>query len=39
MDQLKKISKNFREEGKDLFYSIKGGVVEMNNNKAIVLAD
>ena len=39
---LKKLSKNFRREtGNDrvLYYPIKGGVLEMKDNKAIVLAD
>ena len=35
-----KLSKDFRSiEGKGLAYTIKGGVLELNNNKAIVLAD
>ncbi len=38
--QPAKLSQDFRKEGNDvLFYSIKGGVLEMKDNKAIVLAD
>lgn len=37
---MNKLSKNFkREEGNYVSYSIKGGVLEMKDNKAIVLAD
>lgn len=36
----KKLSADFRKEsGNVLFYPIKGGVLEMKDNKAIVLAD
>ena len=36
----KKLSASFRKEGENvLFYPIKGGVLEMRDNKAIVLAD
>lgn len=36
----KKLSADFRKEGTNvLFYPIKGGVLEMRDNKAIVLAD
>lgn len=39
-DGLKKISEVFRKEGNNvLFYFIKGGVLEMKDNKAIILAD
>lgn len=39
---FKKLSPNFRREAGDsnvLYYPIKGGVLEMKDNKAIVLAD
>lgn len=39
---LKKLSKDFRREtgaANVLYYPIKGGVLEMRDNKAIVLAD
>lgn len=39
---LKKLSSNFRKEDGSanvLYYPIKGGVLEMKDNKAIVLAD
>lgn len=35
----KKFSNQFRKEGKFLLFRIKGGVLEMKDNKAIVLAD
>lgn len=36
----KKLSSQFRKEGTNvLYYPIKGGVLEMKDNKAIVLAD
>lgn len=36
----KKLSEDFRKEGSNtLFYPITGGVLEMKDNKAIVLAD
>lgn len=36
----KKLSTDFRQEGSNvLFYPIKGGVLEMKDNKAIILAD
>ncbi len=36
----KKLSPAFRQEGSNvLFYPIKGGVLEMKDNKAIILAD
>ena len=38
-DGLKKLSPAFRKEGNNLFYFIKGGVLEMKDNKAIILAD
>lgn len=39
-DMEKKLSADFRKEGANvLFYPIKGGVLEMKDNKAIVLAD
>jgi len=38
-DGLKKLSAEFRTEGNNVFYSIKGGVLEMKDNKAIILAD
>ncbi|WBL25425.1 F0F1 ATP synthase subunit epsilon [Zunongwangia sp. HGR-M22] len=34
-----KLSSEFKQEGKELFYHIKGGVLEMKDNKAIILAD
>ncbi|MDN3595654.1 hypothetical protein [Zunongwangia endophytica] len=34
-----KLSSDFKQEGKELFYHIKGGVLEMKDNKAIILAD
>jgi len=38
--QTKKLRPEFRQEGTNvLFYPIKGGVLEMNDNKAIILAD
>ena len=33
------LSSDFKQEGKELFYPIKGGVLEMKDNKAIILAD
>ncbi len=37
---LDKLSDKFRKEGqKTLYYSIKGGTLEMKDNKAIILAD
>lgn len=37
---LEDLSAEFRKEGdKVLFYPIKGGVLEMKDNKAIILAD
>lgn len=37
---LKGLSKEFRVEGTNvLFYPVKGGVLEMKDNKAIILAD
>ena len=37
---LKDLPKNFRIEGTNvLFYPVKGGVLEMKDNKAIILAD
>ena len=33
------VSSAFKQEGKELFYPIKGGVLEMKDNKAIILAD
>ena len=36
---LKKLSSEFRKEGNNVFYVIKGGVLEMKDNKAIILAD
>lgn len=37
---LKSLSKEFRVEGANvLFYPVKGGVLEMKDNKAIILAD
>lgn len=37
---IKKLSAAFRQEGSNvLFYPIKGGVLEMKDNKAIILAD
>lgn len=39
-DYLEELSTNFRKEGeKVLYYPIKGGVLEMKDNKAIILAD
>ncbi|ADF54815.1 MAG: hypothetical protein CMP12_17470 [Zunongwangia sp.] len=38
-DVTSKLSSDFRQEGKELFYPIKGGVLEMKDNKAIILAD
>ena len=36
----KKLSADFRKEGNNvLYYSVKGGVLEMKDNKAIILAD
>ncbi len=36
----KKLSSAFRQEGSNvLFYPVKGGVLEMKDNKAIILAD
>ena len=37
---IKKLSSAFRQEGSNvLFYPITGGVLEMKDNKAIILAD
>lgn len=37
---IKKLSASFRQEGSNvLFYPITGGVLEMKDNKAIILAD
>jgi F-type H+-transporting ATPase subunit epsilon len=37
---IKNLSKDFRIEGTNiLFYPVKGGVLEMKDNKAIILAD
>ncbi len=37
---LKNLPKDFRMEGTNvLFYPVKGGVLEMKDNKAIILAD
>jgi len=37
---VKKLPVEFRQEGSNvLFYPIKGGVLEMKDNKAIILAD
>lgn len=38
-DVTSKLSSEFKQEGKELFYPIKGGVLEMKDNKAIILAD
>ena len=38
-DVTSKLSSAFKQEGKELFYPIKGGVLEMKDNKAIILAD
>lgn len=39
-DNIEKLSADFRQEGSNvLFYPIKGGVLEMKDNKAIILAD
>lgn len=39
-EMLKSLPSNFRKEANNvLFYPIKGGVLEMKDNKAIVLAD
>lgn len=36
----KKLSADFRKEGNNvLYYNVKGGVLEMKDNKAIILAD
>ncbi|WP_417884832.1 F0F1 ATP synthase subunit epsilon [Zunongwangia sp.] len=37
--EIEKLSSDFKQEGKELFYDIKGGVLEMKDNKAIILAD
>ncbi|MCM4160540.1 F0F1 ATP synthase subunit epsilon [Antarcticibacterium flavum] len=37
---MKKLSDAFRKEGNNvLYYNVKGGVLEMKDNKAIILAD
>lgn len=37
---IKQLSAEFRQEGSNvLFYPIEGGVLEMKDNKAIILAD
>ena len=37
---MEKLSKDFRKESNNvLFYNIKGGVLEMKDNKVIILAD
>lgn len=39
-ENTKKLSSAFRQEGSNvLFYPVKGGVLEMKDNKAIILAD
>lgn len=37
--EINNLSSAFKQEGKDLYFPIKGGVLEMKDNKAIVLAD
>ena len=38
-DVTPKLSSDFRQEGKELFYPIKGGLLEMKDHKALILAD